>query len=381
MAEFDQPPQIKNQSIKQRENWWKVSKLLQVDSLICFVSSNGKIIFLSVCDPILPPHGRKDSNSDDKRGSNDIPSFFRQANRASVLLALAEYKIEDAIWISTHIAPSKNRQSLVEFPGVLLPSFQPTLQALQKMSRTLNLPFAEIIAPDSQTSAAAIQLPAYANRPGFSFNLDILAGVPLTLNPRKPFDFIKLDGGSTLDPTQQRAVIQALSTGLALIQGPPGTGKSYTGVTIVKALLRNRKAADLGPIICVCYTNHALDQFLEHLLKDGVMQVIRLGSRSKSDLLQPLTLRHVAGEAPPTKTEKHERWEHNRDIGETLREIEDILSGLNNPKSWTKIQAYLMRTHDRHFEELFGKGVDEEGFQEVKGRKFRVVESWLRGAA
>ena len=110
------------------------------------------------------------------------------------------------------------------------------------------------------------------------------------------------------------------------------------------------------------------------------MQVIRLGSRSKSDLLQTLTLRHVAEEAVPTKTEKHERWEHNRDIGDTLRGIEDILSGLNHPNSWTNIQAYFMRTHDRHFKELFGQGVDEEGFQEVKGRKFRVVESWLRGA-
>jgi hypothetical protein len=71
-------------------------------------------------------------------------------------------------------------------------------------------------------------------------------------------------------------------------------------VAIIKALLHNRKAADLGPIICVCYTNHALDQLLEHLVKDGVMQVIRLGSRSKSDLLQNLTLRHVAEEAMPT---------------------------------------------------------------------------------
>lgn len=297
-----------------------------------------------------------------------------------MLLCLAEYKTEDAIWISTHLAPSKTRQSLVEFPEVLLPSFQPILQALQKMSRTLNLPFAEIVAPDSQTSAAAIQPPAYASRRGFSFNLDVLAGVPLTLSPRKTFDFTKLDGGSTLDEAQQSAVIQALSRGLALIQGPPGTGKSYTGVAIVKALLRNRKAADLGPIICVCYTNHALDQLLEHLLKDGVMQVIRLGSRSKSDLLQNLTLRHVAEEAVPTKTEKHDRWEHNRDIGETLREIEDILSGLNSPNSWKNIQACLTRTHNRHFKELFGKGVDEEGFQEVKGRKVRVVESWLRGA-
>jgi hypothetical protein len=63
------------------------------------------------------------------------------------------------------------------------------------------------------------------------------------------------------------------------------------------------------------------------------MQVIRLSLRSKSDLLQNLTLRYIVEEAVPTKTEKHDRWEHNRDIGETLQEIEDILSRLNNPKS------------------------------------------------
>ncbi|CZT11782.1 related to helicases [Rhynchosporium graminicola] len=380
IADFDQPPQINNKSMKQREDWWKGSKLLQADSLVCFVSANGKIMFLSVCDPTLPFHGRKDSNSDDKRRSDDIPSLFREANRASVLLGLAEYKVEDAIWISSHIALSKTRQSLVEFPGVLLPSFQPTLQAIQKMSQKLSLPFAEVVAPDSQTSTAIIKPPAYATKRGFSFNLDVLAGVPLTLKPGQSFDYAKLDGGSTLDEAQQFAVIQALSTGLALIQGPPGTGKSYTGVAIIKALLHNRKAADLGPIICVCYTNHALDQLLEHLVKDGVRQVIRLGSRSKSDLLQNLTLHHVREGVVPTKTEKHDKWEHNRDIGETLREIEDILSGLNNPNSWTNIQAHLMRTHNQHFKELFGKGVDEEGFQEVKGKKFRVVESWLRGA-
>lgn len=380
VVEFDQPPQIKNKSIKQREDWWQMSKLLQVDSLVCFVSSNGKTIFFSVCDPILPSRGREDPSSDDKKRANEIPNLYRQSNRASVLLGLAEYKTEDAIWISTHIAPLKNRQSLVEFPGVLLPSFQPTLQALQKMSRKLDLPFAEIVAPDSQSSTAAIRPPAYASRRGFSFNLDVLSGVPLTLTPGKAFDFTKLDEGSTLDEAQQFAVIQALNTGLALIQGPPGTGKSYTGVTILKALLHNREAANLGPIICVCYTNHALDQLLEHLLKDGVTQVIRLGSRSKSELLQQLSLRSVAEKAVPTKTEKHDRWAHNRDIGETLREIEEILSGLNNPSSWTNIQACLMNTHDRHFKELFGKGVDEEGFQEVKGKKFRVVDSWLRGA-
>ncbi|TGO16135.1 hypothetical protein BPAE_0516g00020 [Botrytis paeoniae] len=381
VAEFDQPSQLNDKSIKQREEWWKGSKLLQIDSLVCFVSSDCKIIFLCVCDPVLPSRARKDSNSNVNPRLYDIPSLFREAKRASVLLSMGEYKLEDAVWISTHIAASKNRQSLVEFPGVLLPSFQPTLQALQKMSRKLSLPFTEIVAPNLQNSAASVKPPAYATKRGFSFNLEVLAGVPLTLKPGQPFDFTKLDAGSTLDEAQQFAVVQALSTGLALIQGPPGTGKSYTGVAIIKTLLNNREAADLGPIICVCYTNHALDQLLEHLVKDGVSQIIRVGSRSKSDLLQNLTLHHVREEGKPTRTEKHDIWEQNRDIDQILRQIEDILPWLNNPKSWTNIQAHLMRTHDRHFKELFGKGVDDEGFQEVKGRKFKVVESWLRGAS
>jgi hypothetical protein len=67
------------------------------------------------------------------------------------------------------------------------------------MSRKLSLLFAEIVAPDSQTSTAVIKPPAYATKRGFSFNLDLLAGVPLTLKPGQSFDFTKLDGGSTLD--------------------------------------------------------------------------------------------------------------------------------------------------------------------------------------
>ncbi|CAO2654557.1 Nn.00g112900.m01.CDS01, partial [Neocucurbitaria sp. VM-36] len=380
VAKFDQPPQIKNKAKKQREEWWKNSKLLQVDSLVCFVSSNGKIIFFSVCDPIPLYGGGKNADLVDGKMAYDLPSLFKDAAHASVLLSLAQYKQEDIVWISTHMATSRIRQSLVEFPGVLLPSFEPILQALQKMSRKLNLPFADIIAPESGTPATSTRPPAYAAKHGFSFNLDVLAGVPLTLRPGQSFDFRKLEAGSTLDEAQQHAVIQALSTALALIQGPPGTGKSYTGVAIIKALLHNRNAADLGPIICVCYTNHALDQLLEHLVKDGVKQIIRLGSRSKSDLLQSLTLYNVAKEAVPTKTEKHDKWEHSRDIGDTASEIKDILSGLNEPKSWTNISAHLQKTHGRHFKELFGKGVDQEGFQEVRGKKFRVVESWLRGA-
>lgn len=386
LAEFDQLPQLKNKSLRQREEWWKTSKLLQVDSLVCFVSASGKVIFFSVCDPVLPSNEKSDSPTRAAKRPNakdENPSLFKNAGYGTVLLSLAEWKSADVVWITNHLgAQQSTRQSLVEFPGVLLPSFQPTLQALQQMSKTLDLPFAGIIAPDSQTALPLLKPPTYAIRPGFVYNLDILAPeTSLTLAPAKPFDFTKLTNGSTLDEAQQRAIIQALSSCLAMIQGPPGTGKSYTGVAIIRALLRNRTEAQLGPIICVCYTNHALDQLLEHLVKDGVKQIIRLGSRSKSETLQNLTIQHVRQGIVPTKTEKQDRWQHNQDIGTILEEImTDILPGLDQPNSFANIQAYLRKTHPRHFDQLFGSGVDENGFREVKGKKFKVVESWLRNA-
>ena len=313
VAEFDQPPEVDDKTLEEREEWWNESKLLQGDSLLCFVSPKGKVIFLSVSAPMLPLHGEMDTNSDeDEHQADDSPSLFKNARRASVLLKLAEYKKEDVIWISTHMAASKTRNSIMEFPRVLLASFQPVLKALQAMSRTLSMPFMSIVAPHSEVPAAFIQPPAYATESGFSFNLDCLAGVPLTLKPEHAFDFAKLDSGSSLDKTQQLAVVSALTTELALIQGPPGTGKSHTGVAIIKTLLHNREAANLGPIICVCYTNHALDQLLEHLVKDGVTEVIRLGSGSKSDLLRTHILHHLREDFKPTKGQKNQKRVHKQ---------------------------------------------------------------------
>jgi AAA domain len=47
-------------------------------------------------------------------------------------------------------------------------------------------------------------------------------------------------------------------------------------------------------IVCVCYTNHALDQFLEHLLNSGETRLVRLGGRTKSTKLEALQINHLA---------------------------------------------------------------------------------------
>jgi superfamily II DNA or RNA helicase len=72
-----------------------------------------------------------------------------------------------------------------------------------------------------------------------------------------------------LDPSQADAFYAALTRRLVVIQGPPGTGKTYLGLKIVQTLLINKQYwVPMGkpqptPILVICYTNHALDQFLE----------------------------------------------------------------------------------------------------------------------
>jgi len=184
-------------------------------------------------------------------------------------------------------------------------------------------------------------------------------------------------GPPVLDQAQQASALHALSSSLALIQGPPGTGKSFTGIAIIKTLLKNRDAADLGPIICVCYTNHALDQLLESLVQDHVEKVIRIGSRSKSDILQKLNLQHVAQEIETTKPERRQKWETHRALDAELIEIDNLLSLLNDSNSQKNIRDHLEIYHPKHFDELFPTGVDDDGFEVVVGRRTNLLHRWL----
>ncbi|XP_035284019.1 NFX1-type zinc finger-containing protein 1-like isoform X2 [Anguilla anguilla] len=98
-----------------------------------------------------------------------------------------------------------------------------------------------------------------------------------------------------LDDSQMKAVQLALTKELTIIQGPPGTGKTFVGLKIVKALLDNAnvwRSAAGSPILVVCYTNHALDQFLEGILKfmSKSSVLVRVGGRSSNEALQELSL-------------------------------------------------------------------------------------------
>ncbi|KIK92929.1 hypothetical protein PAXRUDRAFT_546697 [Paxillus rubicundulus Ve08.2h10] len=85
-----------------------------------------------------------------------------------------------------------------------------------------------------------------------------------------------------LDNSQALSLLAGLNQRVSLIQGPPGTGKSFIGALLAKALHDFTEQT----ILVVCYTNHALDQFLEDLIKIQIPEssIVRLGGRPNSSV-------------------------------------------------------------------------------------------------
>jgi hypothetical protein len=85
--------------------------------------------------------------------------------------------------------------------------------------------------------------------------------------------------------------LSLLDLQVSVIQGPPGTGKTFVGLKVMRLLMQNVIGRLVHkPVLVICFTNHALDQFLEGILEfEG--RVVRVGSRSKSEALKDCNLR------------------------------------------------------------------------------------------
>ncbi|NXS19834.1 ZNFX1 protein, partial [Mystacornis crossleyi] len=178
-------------------------------------------------------------------------------------------------------------------------AYRHVLEGLQKM-REDDIPFQKyIVECDTQ-----VKKPAYLTE-GTAYNL-----APLMKTSRKekcpdsltsvcildPNQWLSMEA-LRLDESQMQALKLALTKELAIIQGPPGTGKTYVGLKIVQALLTNERVWQSAywkcPILIVCYTNHALDQFLEGILSFQGYGIVRIGGRSSSAALHRFTLKEL----------------------------------------------------------------------------------------
>lgn len=163
---FDQPEHLFGKSTTHRTAWWEDSLRLTPDSLICLLSSDGHASFLVVHNP-----GRSCGK---KKGLNDQYTLAKDPLRAHVIARLNDTSPEAATEFLNRHTSGLNlaRHALIEFPGVVLPAFGPTLEALQGIAQSQDMPFAEFLVPGD--AAGALHPPAYSTQPGFRYNLQSL---------------------------------------------------------------------------------------------------------------------------------------------------------------------------------------------------------------
>lgn len=388
-----QPDVTRKMNNNQRQDWWEQCKRLQAGALVCAVDAAGMIQFCIVAESTQRAKSRDNKHAEVHQANaqdHDKPltlSFSRVYLYARLhLVSNSDADIRQVLQWYQEVEPGPTR-CVVEFPGVLLASFKHTLEGLQKRSLKPEVPFLDLVAPETPTPNGEVRIPAplFAQAPGFEFDLTCLAHdkQPFSVRPGRLPSANEVSSRTGLDNTQAQAFLNTLSREFSLIQGPPGTGKSYTGEKIVTALVANKKKAGLGPIICVCYTNHALDQLLEHLLDDGIQGIIRIGSRSKSQRLEGLNLRKVAEKMVETKTEKSLSGHLTREIYSLEGEATRLFKELERFASLPSIRAHLIECHPSHFEELFGDESDsnDESWIHVDRHKADAVQLWLRGGS
>ena len=131
-----------------------------------------------------------------------------------------------------------------------------------------------------------------------------------------------------------------------------------------------------------CYTNHALDQFLEHLLPI-TKNIVRIGSSSKSEILKPYNLRElVTSRKGILKTRSEKSEEHS--IYTTLERCEQAANELcrlvdsgQRAINWPTLSEFLCREFPNHQEQFQNDKPDDDSFR-ISGKESDVFNCWIK---
>ena len=167
-----------------------------------------------------------------------------------------------------------------------------------------------------------------------------------------------------LDDSQITALDLALHSKVGIIQGPPGTGKTHLASILTKVLMQNISS----PILIVCYTNHALDQFLAHFV-DYTKSIVRIGGRCSDERLTPFLLSNYQS------VNRRQLIAVNREIAKVSRRLIEIVEGLD------KTRPVIAQTVRENFPQTYEKIIDDffavMKFDEKRKRKFSHLSDLL----
>ena len=130
-----------------------------------------------------------------------------------------------------------------------------------------------------------------------------------------------------LDTSQFEAFKSVLTKEFVVVQGPPGTGKTFLGLKVATVLLKNAPIWNSSgvPMLIVCYTNHALDQFLEGLVP-VTDRIVRVGGQSKSESLEIFNLKQKR----KLHTRKRHLFDLSRDIHYRMSYLMSTIKSIQN---------------------------------------------------
>lgn len=370
MIECDQPQFIQSRSKGERKEFWKNSNHLSQGSLVCLYDPQ-HMIFGEI-------------------NFRDLELLAEEKTRLHVGVSVWG-RVERETLLRLSLEPPQTEQVLVQ-SNVSYFAYEPVLTALQNLARTRQLPFAKYLCPSEEERNQGVQkvgVPAYLEA---SHKMDLscilredtkipedaktaLCTVPISSPELFPSEL--LAQFSTLDETQVEALKAGLTQEVALLQGPPGTGKTYVGILLILLFLKNyctRKSARMyqsldraripgekpyiGPILCVCYTNHAIDQLLCGLLDKGVKRIVRIGGRCTNERLEDFNLRKLStqGGYGPMKYKAHKRLEEAmQELEEAQQDLEDFGRG---DLSWGAVRGMLEFSHPMLYLSISGESAD-----------------------
>lgn len=131
-----------------------------------------------------------------------------------------------------------------------------------------------------------------------------------------------------LDKSQYEAYKLALTHEFAVVQGPPGTGKTFLGVKVAKTLIENLKPRLNCLLLIICYTNHALDQFLEAILP-LTNSIARIGGQSRNEAMEKININKLRLQA----TRKFINKETNRLYYEQMQNLKCAVNKVQNAQN------------------------------------------------
>ncbi|GAX15209.1 hypothetical protein FisN_12Lh085 [Fistulifera solaris] len=231
-------------------------------------------------------------------------------------------------------------------------TYQPILASLQSK---YSLPFLEELCSSSslRISHPPNYLPDTLCMPkGKSFN-----GYCCSISSWSSADLVS---NTSLDSSQADALHHAFTSRVSLIQGPPGTGKTFIGALIARMIRENTNQS----ILCICFTNHALDQFLEHMLDAGETSIVRLGGRSKSERLRGYGLRDLV-HSKAQKTNFSRMKQIDGQLHSQREQIQQCIKTLKTQISWQSplggIQRFLQDEYPDEYECFPDMSEDADG--------------------